>query len=586
VLWKIDWDKKTTTPITTIWRKTLPDMVGEPHVHAYPQGFRMFTTKEKRQYGWGLVDPSRASAFYRREGDLFKPFLAVYKVDRKEVEWKDFGDATKLPDGNYLWQDLNEDQRIQPEEFQPLDKKWKNRLTIRDISADLTIWLNGGHKLKPVSIQANGQPVYDASKLEATFLTGTAAGVGYLWLDPEGSIYTLANGKTPSLAKWSPEGKMEWGYPFVEQWNKSLGLPPVRAGRLWGTTGALGVAGDVFGNMTYFGVCHLFLRNGIYAAAIGKDGRTAADSDMEMHQPEGQGGSMVRLVTKPGTAPRTFILAGGQDSRVTEVLGLDTIQPLPEWKFTLGEEEAKIASDAIADFNAKNSSSQKLVLTKGLDSLKNAALIPRDVDGARGFKAAAAYDEKNLYVSYEVTSPAELLNANTEPKLLFKAGNCLDIQIAADPSADPARKTPAAGDVRLLVTRQPGADGKKPATYAVLFRPKVKGFSGESIVLTSPTGKESFDEINIVQGVELKYTKTPSGFTAVATIPLELLGVTLKAGTPVRMDLGYIFGNELGTSAMARAYLKNRSFSSNVLKDVPNESRLEPAEWDEVQVNP
>jgi hypothetical protein len=307
---------------------------------------------------------------------------------------------------------------------------------------------------------------------------------------------------------------------------------------------------------------------------------------MEMLQPEGQGGSMVRLVTKPGTAPRTFILAGGQDSRVTEVLGLDTIQPLPEWKFTLSEEQAKIASDAIADFNAKNASSQKLVLSKGLDSLKNAALIPRDVDGARGFKAAAAYDEKNLYVSYEVTSPAELINANTEPKLLFKAGNCLDIQIAADSSADPARKTPAPGDVRLLVTRQPGADGKKPATYAVLFRPKVKGFSGEPIVLTSPTGKESFDEINIVQGVDLKYTKTPSGFTAVVTIPLELLGVTLKAGTPVRMDLGYIFGNEVGTSAMARAYLKNRSFSANVLKDVPNESRLEPAEWDEVQVNP
>jgi DNA-binding beta-propeller fold protein YncE len=589
VLWKIDWEKKTTTPITTIWRKSLPDMVAEPLVEAYPQGFRMFTTKERHQFGWGLVPPNRDSAFYRREGDLFKPFLAVFRIDRKNDAWKDFGDATKLPNGNYLWQDANNDQRMQPEEFQPLaaDKKWKSNLNIKDISADLTIWLNGGHKLKPVSIQPNGQPVYDAAKIEATFLTGTPAGRAlYLWLDPDGSIYTLANGQSPSLVKWSPEGKMEWGYPYLEQWQKSLGLPPVRAGRLWGTTGPLGVAGDVFGNMTYFGVCHLFLRNGIYVAAIGKDGRTAASSDMEMLQPEGQGGSMVRLVTKPGSAPRTFILAGGQDSRVTEVLGLDTIQPLPEWKFTLSEEEAKIASDAITDFNAKNASSQKLVLSKGLDSLKNAALIPRDVDGARGFKAAAAYDEKNLYVSYEVTSPAELINANTEPKLLFKAGNCLDIQIAADSSADPARKTPVPGDVRLLVTRQLGADGKKPETYAVLFRPKVKGFSGEPIVLTSPTGKESFDEINIVQGVDLKYTKTPSGFTAVATIPLELLGVTLKAGTPVRMDLGYIFGNEFGTSAMARAYLKNRSFSANVLKDVPNESRLEPAEWDEVQVNP
>jgi len=37
-----------------------------------------------------------------------------------------------------------------------------------------------------------------------------------------------------------------------------------------------------------------------------------------------------------------------------------------------------------------------------------------------------------------------------------------------------------------------------------------------------------------------------------------------------------------GNQVAARSYLKNRSFSANVVNDVPNESRLEPKEWDDV----
>ncbi len=34
-----------------------------------------------------------------------------------------------------------------------------------------------------------------------------------------------------------------------------------------------------------------------------------------------------------------------------------------------------------------------------------------------------------------------------------------------------------------------------------------------------------------------------------------------------------------GTRAALRAYWTNNSFSANVTNDIPNESRLEPAEW-------
>lgn len=588
VLWQVDWDKKTVEPITTIWRQTLPDMWKEADPGAYPQGFRLFTAENKHQFGWGVTKGARNSTLYRRDGDVFRPFLSLFQINWSHSLYLGQGiplldDREKMPDGSYVWQDTNDDQRVQSEELYRFEDK-NFRLSIKDIAPDMTIWGNGGLLLKPTKFLANGQPVYDPEKLEKSFLAGNPAANNYLWLDPDGGVYTLTSGQIPSLAKWGSDGKMEWGYPSIARWHDSLGMPPVKAGRLWGMTGPLGVAGDITGNMTYFGVCHLFQRStGLYVAAIMKDARSVV-SGPEVGQPEGQGGSLIRVVTKPGTAPRTFIFASGQDSRVTEVLGLDSIQALPDRTFTLNEEDVATASAALSEFNAKYGSAQKLVVVAGLDALKSAPAAPRDLDGLRGFKTKAAYDEKNLYVSYEVDSPSELINAMTDPKLLFKGGNCLDIQIATDPNADPARKTPAPGDVRLLVTRQLGADGKTPEPYAVLFRPKVKDFAGQPIVLNSPTGKESFDEITVVEGVAVEYRKTPNGFTAVATIPLQLLGFTPQSGKPVKMDLGYVFGNETGNKVTARAYLKNRSFSANVVNDVPNESRLEPAEWDDVQV--
>src|SRR5262245_38320918 len=65
------------------------------------------------------------------------------------------------------------------------------------------------------------------------------------------------------------------------------------------------------------------------------------------------------------------------------------------------------------------------------------------VDGKRGFTARATYDAQNLYVSYDVESPFELVNSIPDPHILFKGGNLLDIQLATDPGADPKRTKPA-----------------------------------------------------------------------------------------------------------------------------------------------
>jgi hypothetical protein len=418
------------------------------------------------------------------------------------VAWAETGlgipeldDPANAPDGSYFWQDANDDQRVQMCEVHAFKDK-NFRLNFKAMAPDMTLWAEGGNLLKPVKWLDSGQPAYDPEKLEKNFLAGTPHAGGYLWLDPDGSVYTLASGQRPSLAKWSADGRLEWGYPSIPQWHASLGLPVVKAGRLHGMTGGLGVAGNFTGNMSYFGVCHLFQRDGIYAAALMRDGRIAGMGP-DVGQPEGQGGQLVSVVTRPGSAPRTLLLAGGQDGRVTEVFGLDTVKPLPSREFALTAADVKTAVDVLADYNAKSGKAGRLVIAADRKALDSASPVGKSLDGARRFTARVARDEQHLFISFDVTAPHGLINAAADPTLVFKGGNCLDIQLAANPIADSNRKTPAPRDVRLLVTRQAAADGKTIRPVAVFYRPKVQGFKGRPIVLNSPTGKESFDEITI-----------------------------------------------------------------------------------------
>lgn len=172
---------------------------------------------------------------------------------------------------------------------------------------------------------------------------------------------------------------------------------------------------------------------------------------------------------------------------------------------------------------------------------------------------------------------AKAREAQVKYKEAMSGGNCLDLQLATNPKANRERQKPAPGDLRLLVTR------KNDKPFTMLYRPKVAGFKGKPKVLVSPTGKESFDSIEQVD-VELDYEEKAGGFAATVKVPLKTLGFQPKSGQKVKMDLGYVFGNSKGTTTLMRAYIHNNSFSANVVDDIPNESRLEPHQWGEAEV--
>jgi hypothetical protein len=578
VLWKIDWKTYKTEPYTTVWRKTAPDMIEPINPDGYSGFARIVTADNGRQYMWG--GGQLKSILCRRDGDLFKPFAAMFSVS---YGWSLYrGQALpliddnkeKFPNGHYFWQDANDDQCVQAEEITPLGSEYGPPV-FAWLNKDLSVMLRTGQILKPTKILDNGQPVYDVANAVDSPIRGKGGlPHAYLTKGPDGTVFTSGNRKGPSLIRWSSDGGIVWSYNDIPSWPHSLNLPITGPGRLWGMTNLMGVGGDYFAAMTYFGVNHVFTTDGICVAALLRDGRVGGRGPDE-GQPEGQGGQFVKL--KIDGADRYFIIHGGQDTRVWEVTGLDTVQRLPERTYEHSQADATLAAEKLEEYRKSAESSQRLVIARGRSALDLAKPVGKAVDSERRFEARAAYDEENLYLRYDVTAAAEMVNAAPDPRLIFKGGNLIDLQLATDPAAPADRKTPAPGDLRLLVTRQ------NDQPVAVLYRPRVANFSGEPIVLRSPTGQESFDSIEPVE-VKLDYRKTATGFTAVVTIPLKTLGFQPQVGQQVRMDLGYIFGNTPGTAAAARAYWKNNSFTANVLNDIPHESRLEPAEWGQALV--
>jgi len=575
VRWKIDLDKGSWTPHSTIWRASAPNVVSETAHDGYAGHLRVFTANNGRQYAFGQA--AYGPVLYRAEGDLFKPFAAVIRLVRPGgysptgANYPVLHDDPKTyPDGMYWWQDANNDQTVQANEVTRPDQNAANILNWLD--KDLNAWCDSGFILRPTSVDANGQPHYDFAKREPMPFKGDNSNATSLFLDDDGSIYTLSGG---TFARWTRDWKPVWAYRGIVPWSQALGLPMVRPGLLHGLTMPLGVAGGFTGAVTYFNPYHIFPRDGIYVAMLTRDSRDGKGLGADTAATESIQGQLV----KPKGMNRYFLLAGAGDGRITEVLGLDTVKRLPGGTYVHTKAMVAEAAKARQEYDRALAKSRKLDIVRGKAALAGAPAVGKRLDDARGFTVRAAYDDAHLYLMYEVTAPAPLVSGVTDDRLLFKGGNCLDIQLAADPAADPNRKTPAPGDVRLLVTRRAEPDGKTFKPLAVLYRPKVKNFKGEPFVFKSPTGGESFEAIETTDRVSVDYKPAPAGFTTLVRVPLELVGLKLKPGLRLSLDLGYLFGNKKGTQTAVRAYWCNNGFSANVTYDVPNESRLEPAEW-------
>jgi hypothetical protein len=585
VEWEVDLNKGTWRPAAVMF-EARPDT---PYFWPHMVNNIVFTAKNGKQYmhsGQAQAHGSKQLAghyLWIRRGDHFVACAGLIGVNAT-LTWrpgaKDWQEAAKMK--TLLWEDRNGDGAVQQEETRETPMTPANSHSLVD--ADLNFYGSGMYnklywqRIAPREILPNGTPIYDdASFMQVDYAQDHSCYTYDLTVNPaDGSLLFYGGSDIKHLdrteiwpiSSWSRDGKMQWRYRLGCRWHDMYEFPIPKAGELFGCTRNLGITDGITGYSCYFGQCQLLTTDGVPVGTIMKDGRSG-ETGPDQIACEWFTGQLVKLADG-----RWFLLGGDQDGRVLQVLGLDSIQRF-DGKLSISPKDTEAAAAALAEWSRLKGQAQSLVLSRcpGKPSWTDIRGVKVDVDANRSFTARAAYDSTNLIIRYEATSPFELVNTTQELPLIFKGGNLLDIQIATDAAADPKRETPAPGDLRVLITRREGKG------IAVVYRPRVAGFQGEPTTFTSPTGKESFEKIEVWNDVALEYEKTATGFNATATLPLAKLGLTPKPGTTLRMDVGYIFGNETGNTTATRAYWSNQSFSSRVTQDVPNESRLEPARW-------
>ena len=514
----------------------------------------------------------------------------------------------------FAWSDLNGDGMIQPEEVTtfPAD-------TIGvSFMPDLTAITGSGVMLKPQGFTAGGAPIYEAGKAIIAMPGAqrpVSSGGGQAIAGKGGAIVMTIAPKpfAPQSIGGGVIGKATWSYPNL--WpglHASHSAPlPDRPGELIGTTRLLGNtvmpkgsdAGELFAINGNKGNIYLMTTDGLFVATLFKDGRDASWS-----YPEAQRGMSVAdaSLAEENFWPTITQLANGEiylqatNGALVRVEGLEQIHRLPPTDIEVTQEQLASARDYFVQSELQRQSAAKDAGPRKLPVQIRSK--PPTVDGKLGdwadsawatidvrsgqvgdwgkrkieTKAAVCISGDRLYAAFQTDDPQLLVNSGDSPHTLFKTGGGLDLMLGADSSADPKRRGPAAGDVRLVIAQVKGK------TVAILYRPIAPGSKGEPVPFSSPLRTIRFDRVDDVSDVvtlaasverDEKARNQTAGFEI--SVPLSTLDLHPQRGQAISADIGVLRGN--GFQTLQRVYWNNQA--TGLTSDEPSEAELTPQLW-------
>jgi hypothetical protein len=206
---------------------------------------------------------------------------------------------------------------------------------------------------------------------------------------------------------------------------------------------------------------------------------------------------------------------------------------------------------------------------------KGVATMPIVAPGAPSRTTARlAYDNDNLYALFEVEDPTPWRNEGKDATRLFKTGDAVDLQLAARPEPDAARKRRDVndGDLRVVFAQL----GGRPV--AVLMRPiDPAAAKDKQVRYHSPVMDKVFDRVEVLAEATVAVKVQGSRYTLEAAIPLKALGLPARSGLVLRGDAGVIASDAQGLTNTARTYWSNPH--ANLVSDLPSEAWLAPEGW-------
>ncbi|HEY3280864.1 MAG TPA: FlgD immunoglobulin-like domain containing protein [Armatimonadota bacterium] len=446
-------------------------------------------------------------------------------------------------------------------------------------------------KLPISGYTACGAPVYSPSglttvKLDRPLLSG---GEGAAMGGADGVVYL---NQDPLMAV-DAKGKVLFTYPSHHvSVHGSHTAKAARPGYLIGPSSILGTAylgpgiGEVFDLNGNLGENYLFTRDGLLIQSLFRDvrggfevpGKAVRGMAMDATTAGGEsfGGNFVR--TADG---RTYLTIGGTDARVLRVSGLESLRRFggaftyTPAQYVRAQEVARENAARAAEpkrFTVPRAASAPVIDGKaddwpGLLSDDASAMELQESSEQRYGRVQAAYDSRNLYLAYRVTSGADHpRNAGQDDRLLFKTGDAVDLMLGPEPQEG------LAGDLRLLLTLRGGAP------IAVLNQKLAPDApASEHYAFTSPWRSIPFDRVRTAPEVKLAAAPVAGGYLLEAAVPWTLLGVTPSPGLTLRADVGILSADAGGTQTVARHYWSNGA--TGLVNDVPGEADLAPELW-------
>jgi len=630
--WKLDFDKQTAAPVSTLYHQTKPGQMqnhmvgkywnfyhldGRTFLIGYGQGQSIYELRADGSVKlWAFCgslssiaqDPRwtlpKAITDLPAIRELFAKNAAKSRVplDMTLAPFGSWWDKVKLSEPllrniGVLWVDRNGDDLGEPGEFEVLpegDSFQTGGWGAGNPTLELKIpaMMDGKEMLltfKPDGFLPSGAPNYSLSKALASAVPldpGIFSG-GEASMDQDRFGRELFNG-SPMKAVGA-DGHTLWSFP--NRWINVGGShesPLPERGVMQGTLYFLGTApldsnAEALVMNGNHGRFFVMTTDGFYLDEMFKDVRVTQNTDAYLIGGEPFGGFFGR-----GEDGHYYLQSGHTDYRIFRIDGLDRI------KRSEGTLEVSPGQVLAAQGNAETQAARALEpKVASVEEAQPKARLGNDPNSWPGdwsnitwgnphepfpfVQVKAVRAGENLYLAYRVKDPSPWVNHGTDWTALFKTGDSVDFQFSTDPAAKPDRGGPVPGDRRLLIAPYQGR------SIAVLYSYREPG-AKSPMDFSSPWRSERVDRVSEIKSAHISVQLGDGTYTLIASAPLAELGLP-PAGQPaeLRGDFGVIYGDSAGSMDVLRSYWSNQA--TGLVNDVPGEVMITPRLWATLKFN-